>query len=151
MEKYSSLINNDRVSGETNDCTVVATSLVTGLPYGLVHKAFADAGRKPRGGCNRSVQRIAWKSLGYEVAFSVGAKKFKIDSGISSLKKGRFLSAKQINEHYEEYFKYWPPFLVYCSGHVAAVVDGKLQDWTATKGNKRFYKIVFLEKVSGSE
>jgi|688.fasta_scaffold586144_3 hypothetical protein len=52
----------DRV--ETNDCSVRAVSVASGLPYYKVHAAFAEAGRKAGNGVSVRIMIAALEKLG---------------------------------------------------------------------------------------
>ena len=98
-------------ANERNDCTVKAISIACDVPYKVAHKALANEGRKPRCGSYRHQQARAIKALGFDLEpIKVTAKtmvKLKSDTAVDT-----------------------GYFLAYVSGHVAAVVNGKIEDWT---------------------
>ena len=99
--------------GETNDCGVRALALVCGIPYQTARLALRTHGRKPCDGvytfqldkaltefCKPKPRRFVYQSNGRQYTPISIAKAYP---------KGRFL--------------------LYSSGHVMAMVDGKILDW----------------------
>jgi hypothetical protein len=98
-------------ANEYNDCTVKAIAITCDVPYKVAHKALANEGRKSRCGSYWSQQVRAINSLGYALE-TVGH------------------TAKTINQVKSDRVVQNGYFLAYVRGHVAAVVNGKVEDWT---------------------
>lgn len=109
--KYEKMVGFAKANGEHNDCSVKAVAIACDVPYKVAHKALEKAGRKPRKGVYPHEIQAAIESLGYGVAqWQVTAKtasKLGIDP---ALQKGHFM--------------------VFVRGHVAALKDGVVEDWT---------------------
>ena len=114
------------VFGENKDCAVVATAIVCGINYSEVHKLFLDEGRLYGHGSDMSwtvrVLTILEKT-NLEIFSQDRLEKMKADLGrgltsnniVKVLPKGRYI--------------------IHTKRHVAALVDGKIKDWTT---NRRF-------------
>lgn len=111
---------------EHNDCTVKALSAATGIDYADCHKAMAKAGRKNRRGCHFHITgRDAAKALGFKME-TVPDSKYSAKTMITAerdraLKSGRYVLRVR--------------------GHVAALVDGKIVDWS--QGRRHIIKSVY--------
>ena len=107
--------------GETNDCTVRALTASTGLDYDICHAQLAKQGRKNRKGCHWYTEGPkAAKALGFEMR-KMGRDEYRAKTMITaerdtSLRSGRYC--------------------VLVRGHVAAMVDGKVVDWTQGRRHK---------------
>jgi len=116
--------NLSQQANEYNDCTVKAIAITCDVPYKVAHKALANEGRRNRCGSYRHQQVNAIKALGYDLEpVEVTAKtmtKIKSDAAVSA-----------------------GYFLAYVRGHVAAVVNGKVEDWTDGRRHRiqKVYKI----------
>lgn len=110
--------------GETNDCTVKGIAIACDMPYRMVRDTLAKHGRKHRRGCYLPTQKAAIEELGFNMEAVEG-----ISGTVSTLaqklpRKGNYLA--------------------WVRGHVLAVKDGKIEDWTAG----RRHRIVFVVKVT---
>ncbi len=119
---WDTMAEASRSHGEHNDCTVKALTAATGLDYDTCHAALAAEGRRNRRGCN-------WFTMGPRAANKLGFNMERI-TGYSAktmisaerdrrLAKGRFVAQVR--------------------GHVAAVVDGNVVDWTQGRRHKIQY------------
>lgn len=101
--------------GENNDCTVKALTAATGLTYDECHAALKTAGRKNRRGCHMHREGVAAATaLGFHMT-RLGPHQYNAKTMITAerdrnLKKGRFVLRVR--------------------GHVAALIDGKVIDWS---------------------
>jgi len=141
-ELYSSTSNVGRNVGETNDCTVVSTSIVTGVDYLTAHAALEQAGRKCKSGAHIYQQLKALQQLGF-VAENQSARNF-----IAQF-PGNHKSLRNLTTHHPARFaKHWPKgsFLLFTRHHVAACVDGVVHDWT----NGRSKRITSIYKIDAS-
>ena len=111
-----------RDANEHNDCTVKAISIACDVPYKVAHKALANQGRRKRCGSYWHQQSKAIKSLGYKV-------------------EAVQHTAKTINQVKSDEVVQQGYFLAYVRGHVAAVVNGKVEDWT--DGRRHQVKVIY--------
>lgn len=105
---------------EHGDCSVIAVALTCRVDYDLAHVAMRAAGRKPRRGAFHEQIRKAVKSLGKEPQKYLIIRK----------PNGSKYTPKTIGKAYPQ-----GRYLVYTRGHVFALVNGEVQDWTAGKKN----------------
>ena len=126
---FERLQKSSQSMGEANDCTVKALAVVCRVGYQMAHKALADQGRKPRKGCYPHQQIAAIEALGFKVAKSEG--------GYTSDYR-RYMSNAMPRQHNGSRYTastigklcakgYW---LAWTKGHVLAVHNGKVIDWT---------------------
>lgn len=126
--------------GRTKDCTVVALTIVTGLPYAECHAALKAAGRIDGRGCYMDVQLKALRTLGF-VARRWSSREV-CELILSYPKKG----IAGLTTHQPRRFpKAWAPhaaksLLLYTRGHVSAMKDGVVQDWAINKA-KQVYEV----------
>ena len=107
---------------EYNDCAVKAISIACDVPYKVAHQALSKAGRRNRCGAHGSELKAAIKSLGFKQEV------IKVDAKTVA----KIASDPAVQSGY---------FLAYVNCHVAAVVNGKVEDWT--EGRRHRLKIVF--------
>ena len=129
--------DSDRM-GENNDCSVKAVAISTQIGYEKAHAFLAQLGRKPRKGFVPDFDGTRWRgylnvpvgSEGYVTGLHrIGFKAESIDcwSGktlgttAKHLKNGRYM--------------------VQVKGHVAAVVDGKVEDWTGDSSRRKVINV----------
>ena len=113
--------------GETNDCSVKAVSIVCNVPYHVAHKALALQGRVNRRGAGSWQIEKAIETLGFKVV------------QINNVKAATCATLARDPAVYKGFF------FAYVRRHILAVVDGKIEDWTATNCRRRLegvYKIV---------
>ncbi len=112
--------------GETNDCTVRALTASTGLDYDVCHAQLKKQGRKNRKGCHWFIEGPkAAKALGFTMR-QLTRTEYRAKTMISaerdtSLRSGRYC--------------------VLVRGHVAAMVEGKIVDWS--QGRRHRIKAVY--------
>ena len=116
--KYEQALGASHAYGERNDCTVIAAALLTDSTYEEAHLALELVGRKPRGKLYYSATRMldAIELLGCKV---VDQKQLRPGVPVSRLQNS--MSGR---------------FLLFMRGHVAAYVDGAVQDWTAGRRHR---------------
>lgn len=117
-------------AGEHNDCTVIATALVTGWSYEDARRYTAELGRKPRSGFRTALIAGALERDGFGVtpvpAARAGGAQYTMTTIGRRYRSGRyFVRVKQ---------------------HVAALIDGQVLDWTAG----RRHRVTHVWKVEGS-
>jgi len=113
--------------GETNDCAVRATAVVTGESYEMAHYICEEAGRKPRGGLHTMPHLATLQSLGYTVEmlpdFAWPGK-----------------TMRTVNRNMPKGAKY----LVHVRGHIAGYDGNSIVDWAANSCRRvlGIYRIV---------
>ena len=109
MITYKSCLPVMKTLNETNDCTVKAVSVVTDTPYIKAHALLKAKGRPHRKGSFHSKTVI--RELGY------------------SVERIANFPAKTIAtlEHYCDPKK---RYIAEVRGHILAIVNGKIEDWT---------------------
>jgi len=101
--------------GEKRDCAVIATAVVTGLPYDPVHTLFHSFGRRNRCGTPMPVTHRVLAHLNHKLH---DITKFFSPSSVRSL-------APQLPSKGK--------FLIRTRGHIVAVVDGFVHDWSSMR------------------
>lgn len=115
--------------GENNDCAVKALALVTGVDYLTAHSKLSDLGRKKGAPTKNAHLRQAVKDLGFTL-------KPVHRHQIISQYPGNHKNKKNITTHHPARFPApWrgKTFMAFTKGHVLAIVDGKVHDWTSLK------------------
>jgi len=110
---------------ENNDCTVKALAIATELDDSTVHAAMAAAGRKHRKATKRSNTQKAAKALGFHMEV--------LDTMYYN---GRTAITIE-RDHYLQSGRY----IIGMTRHAAAMVDGKLVDWS--QGRRLKVKAVY--------
>ena len=134
---------------ETNDCTVKAIALSTGVTYEVAHAACKIEGRKEGHGIcyhpiMRAIERVGGKILSQSnrheyriggIKNTIDYKKCKTQNTVKNLAKK--LGAKQLTfNRLPEVVRKDRNYVVMNAGHAIAVVEGKILDWSA--GSKMF-------------
>lgn len=102
---------------ERNDCSVKAVAIACDVPYKVAHKAFAKVGRINRKGVSLSQIDNAIKSLGFKwEAVPHSAKTMTTLDKDVAVQSGHYIANVR--------------------GHVAAVVNGKVEDWSEGRRNR---------------
>ena len=113
---------------ESKDCTVKALAITTGISYPEAHKVMRMMGRKPNRGLKGRPPRaiIATMQLACRLAGRiVGTPQFP-----------ERLTMNTVGERYSE-----GTWLVFTRGHVVALVNGSVQDWS--EGRRKQVKFLF--------
>ena len=127
--KFYERAKKQRLSGEHSDCSVIATSIVCRVPYNHAHKALASQGRRCGGGAYLSWTLSAARGLGC-----------KVDSiPFGKQKNGSGWTAASIGKRFPRGY-----YLVSMKGHIAALVNGEMQDWT----DGRRHRVLSVYKVT---
>ena len=128
---FASLSSEAKLKGETNDCAVKAIAAATDVRYSIVHAFCKARGRKARCGTRLdTIERTVQTDLG----FSMERVKLTRNWTVNQIEQGNAWKDGQ-------------SYLVLTSGHMLAVVDGVVHDWS--KGSKRRAKMVW--RVSPKE
>ena len=114
--KYQELRECASKMNEKNDCAVKAISIVARVSYFKAHEALTAHGRLPRKGTTFKTQTVpALASLGIEIT------QVKRDRQPS----GSRYTPKTIGQKLKKGY-----YLCRCKGHIFAVVNGVVEDWT---------------------
>ena len=114
---------------ETNDCAVIALAIVMRTTYKATHAICADVGRKVGGRTHTRETFAAITAAGFAVE--------KITK--DRQKTGSRYTPKTIGDKLKRGY-----YLCFCRGHVFAVVNGDVEDWT----NGRQHHITDMYKVT---
>ena len=128
MKRYQKIKNakHREIKKETNDCFVIATSIVCRMTYKAAHELCAKYGRKEGRGLHTQPILRAVESMGFSVE---PVKRLK-------QKNGSKFTPKTIGDKLKRGY-----YLCFCRGHVFAVVNGDVEDWT--EGRKHFIKSAY--------
>ena len=114
METYETVLKASEAMGEKSDCAVKAIAIVTNHPYEYVHALFKKHGRKYQDG--------TWPHTTDAVIEEIGVILTLADIPGKSLKTRKFPKKGR--------------YLVTTHKHVIAVVNGKIEDWTAGRQHR---------------
>lgn len=117
------------VQNETNDCTVIAMSIVCRTTYKDAHNTLKQLGRKNGNGARVSSVVVAMRDAGFKV---IPVTKLKQKSGSQ-------YTAKTIGNKFKRGY-----YLCFSHDHAFAVVNGDVEDWTNNRKHhvKTAFKIV---------
>ena len=130
---------------ETNDCSVKALAIVTGLGYEPCHAALKNAGRRDRDGATVKQMRMALLALGFIAKYD---REFPSDM-ISTYPQAHQILKGLTTHHPVRFSKQWAdvrPCLLMQTRHVSAFVDGRVHDW-AEGTARRVTEVWFVEKA----
>lgn len=118
---------------EDNDCSIKALSLLTGIDYHQCRSALTLAGRKPGRGVWMHQIILAAKILGFEMT----KQPLRLHREIINSYPERDRVLQHITTHHPRRFaKVWagmPNMMLETNGHVAALIDGKVIDWSVNR------------------
>ena len=139
MKNYLEL-KSELGKGDSNCCGVIALAVVTGVDPVVAQAALAKAGRARHSGTYQYQLYAGCKSLGFEceVIVNPGGRN---DEGkrVTGWKASRTIRTLQ------RVIPKRGAFLVHTAGHVLAIKDGNVCDWTADR-LMRIKKIVKVTK-----
>ncbi len=132
--KFNEVYKISQDIGEANDCSVKAVAIACGVSYSKAHKMFIDEGRLHGAGTISIDVAIALTKLekaNLEIFSQDKLKNMKANLGreltsnniVKALPKGRYV--------------------IQTKGHMAALVDGEVKDWTT----KRRFRIKNIIKI----
>jgi len=122
-------------AGDENACFPAAIALLTGLELPVVLQAFSEAGRKTGQATPWGIAREAVKALGYKMV----RKDYIWTRSIIESYPGVHKTLQNITtRHPVRFAKQWEgqTCLLHVDGHVAAVVDGRILDWSANRAKR---------------
>lgn len=136
-EAFNSLCNETAARNEKNDCSVKAVALVCGVSYDVAHAKMAELGRKSGRGASTTSIELAVIALGKKVEPVNPKHVIKQYPGVHK-------NLQNVTTHHPARFpdvwKDGKTYLAYIRGHVLAIVDGVVHDWTVGRA-KRVYRI----------
>ena len=136
MERFDRVKKARERFGETNDCSVIATSIAARVPYNVAHAALKAQGRNNRNGTTPARMLKALEALGCEWEQVTDPRQAN----------GSRYTMKTIGQACRRGF-----YIVLVNGHVAAVVNGQVEDWTNDRRHHvRAYWKVTVPKGSRS-
>jgi len=122
---------------ENNDCAVVAVAIVCGVSYDVAHAELKRCGRKDRQGTYNSITQQAVKNLGKELKFIPSHEFIRTYPGVHS--KLRHVTTHH-PRRFPKSFDKSKTYLWSVRGHILAVKDGTVIDWSINKA-KHVYSI----------
>lgn len=138
---YNSVDKKGKELNERNDCTIVALTIVTNKPYEECKSTLESHGKRRRQGCKRSIQLKALKTLGFKTR-NINPEHF-----LNQYPEVHKRQLKNITTHqpdrFPHVFRDGRTYLLYNPNHVAAMINGKVHDWT--RGRRR--KVVQILEV----
>jgi hypothetical protein len=130
MTTYRECQHISKSMNESKDCTVKGLAIATGIPYERAQEIMRYMGRRPnkglKGGPNRRI--IATMQTACKLAGRI----------VDSPQFPERLTMNTVGERYSK-----GTYMVFTSGHVAALVNGQVQDWSEGRRNR----VKFLFKV----
>lgn len=136
-EQFNSLCNETVARNEKNDCSVKAVALVCGVSYDVAHAEMAKQGRKNGRGAQTTAIELACIALGKRIEPINPKHKIAAYPGVHK-------NLQNVTTHHPARFpdvwKDGKTYLAYIRGHVLAIVDGQVHDWTLGRA-KRVYRI----------
>ncbi len=115
---------------DSNFCSLVATCVATGKPFSKVFRAYKAEGRRVRSGTHKMTQGIVLRGFGR-----------KLVTDDSKTRAYSTLAGVANDCHTWGAGVYW----IYVRGHVAAVRDGILEDWSAIR--KYRGRVITIHKI----
>jgi hypothetical protein len=116
MTTYKTCLKISNSKNEDNDCGVTAIAIATGIGYNKAHKVLSSVGRKPRRGISfkmlqDAIETVTGKMPTLEIILKPNGSYYTGVTIGKALPKGKYV--------------------LLFRGHVAALVDGVIEDWTA--------------------
>lgn len=115
MPTFNDCLTESKALGERNDCTVKAIAIAGDLSYHQTHEMLSRKGRRRGHGCVTVQWEAAMRDLGLEWTETSRPRK----------PNGQGYTMKTIARAFPR-----GRHIVRVRGHVAALVDGKVEDWT---------------------
>ena len=153
---FEKVCKRSRKWGESNDCTVKALAIATGISYEQAHGLLALRGRSHRKGTHMSNVWTAMASIGWQKTTVVDRKKIELHDSyirlghkmtttdkVKKMKKHRLYPAKTIKT-LADYLPSRGIFLVETASHVLCVRAGQIHDWT----KNRRHRITKIHNIS---
>jgi len=136
-----SLIDAKRAMNEARDCSVIAIAEALKVDYEVAHAALKARGRKDRQGAYTYQILRAAEDLGFKTMH----KGFGSMIAPTLKKAGRKPRKNMTVNMVKEFGLYQTgSYLAFVRGHVLAIVDGQVKDWTDGKRHqiREIYEVV---------
>ena len=133
MDNYEKICRDE--DRDDNDCTVVAVSISTGIPYKEAARILASAGRKPNKGCSQVIYHAEIRKLGFNIQ-SIRQEKYGIARLSPDIRHP--LIAKTVRTVERELAKNWGgcKVLIGIRRHVLTWDGNEIADWTAGRQHR---------------
>mgnify|MGYP001176202948 FL=1 len=107
---YKSCLQQQEMKNEHNDCSVKAIAIATNQPYIKAHTVLQKLGRKNRKGCmpRQILSSIRVMGFSYKDCGRLAKTVTTLEAAVSPSKR----------------------YICFVRGHVLAIVNGKIEDWT---------------------
>lgn len=130
--------------GDSKNCAVISACVLTDKSYDECFYAFLEAGRKRNVGTRINIETKAFKTLGYDLIFF---SKAEILDNINYTygKDYKYVVTRHVNQ-YKEVFENYGDLLVQVAGHVLAIKDCVVEDWSR-KRSLRFCNVYKVRKI----
>ena len=143
--KYSEIAKTQEYNSDKNCCTVVASSIAFNVPFDEMQNYFFQHGRERNKGyhMHKIVPEIA-KDYGYK------AEKFdKVSNGYYNSKTGEKILKDTPSLTVKNCTKYLTKgnFILGVRGHVLAVKNGKVEDWTRDPESIN-YRVKYIYRIT---
>lgn len=128
--EFQKLMQDACALGENNDCTVKALAVAANIPYAEAHALLAAKGRRTGEGAYQFMYHGILRELGFTVT---RVSTDEIQARYPKAKTGGYIYKNITSHHIALYPEAWNDghtYLLQMNGHVGAVRDGKLHDWT---------------------
>lgn len=126
-EQFKAMCANTSAYGEKNDCSVKAVALACGVSYDVAHAEMQKQGRKQGRGASTASIELACIALGKQLNPVSPRHKIAAYPGVHK-------NLQNVTTHHPARFpdvwKDGKTYLAYIRGHVLAIVDGVVHDWT---------------------
>jgi hypothetical protein len=118
--------------GESNDCTVKAVAIATGVNYETAHGKCALRGRSYRKGLSESKMRWAMKDLDFvtevvegnhKMSPTLWRQKYNSSMTIGSMQRAGIIPKRGV-------------YIVFTRSHVLCVRAGQIHDWTSGRRHR---------------
>jgi hypothetical protein len=118
---------------DKNYCSLIATCVATGQPFSKIFRAYKEIGRRFRKGTHSGTQTMVLRKFGKKLTEDTDkADTYATLTGVAN------------DCHTWGAGVYW----IYVRGHVAAVRDGVLEDWSAIR--KYRGKVIRVFKIENN-
>lgn len=134
MTTYSDIQKDFNYQTDNNCCTVVAATVALNEEFSTIQQEFFKEGRKRNRGVMPSETQRIMKKLALARGFG-----FRVIEGeeLRKLTQGKRMTCNNASHYLERRKNY----VLSVRGHVAALKDGKIEDWT--QGRKHYVKCVY--------
>lgn len=129
--EYLSLTKETLIHHEDNDCAVKAVALVTGYSYAVAHSTFKKLGRKDKAPTPKTMIPNALALLGKKTR-PVNVTK-EIIHQYPGAHKNKLQATTHQPARFPRAWKNGKTYLAYTNGHILAIINGQVHDWTSTK------------------